>query len=139
MNYEIVLEFEKKEIYPLSEIIEILDYSIPNPDDMLNKAFTQIQNEKVKRYLNEVLMILDENNIHYEYKIVKILPKYLQDGIDKIPFRLIFQIKLNKQIKDKKFTSKFQNNEFQLIKESIPGLKKLIEILKPSKIFIKKT
>jgi hypothetical protein len=138
MKYQIVFEFERKEQYPLKEIIELIDYTIPNPEKMLETAFEQKQNEKVKRYVYEVENILENHHFDYQIKITKVLPKYLKDGVDIINFRVIFQALIEKEIKQKTFINKWQNEEFQLCKDEIPGLKKLIEELKPAKIFIRK-
>jgi hypothetical protein len=139
MKYEIVFEFERGEQYPLSEIIKKVDYSISNPEKLLEKAFEDTQKEKLNRYITEVKLIFDEFNIFYDIKVVKILPKYLKGGVDKINFKTIFQVKFEKEIKNKSFIKKVQNEEFMLFREEIPGLEKLIEKTNPSKIFIKKS
>jgi len=137
--YEIIFEFEKSEKYPISEIFDKIDYSNHfSSNNLIDDAFFEVQNEKIEKYINQIKNYLDENKIKYEYKIIKVLPKYLKENIDEINFKIIFQIKFEKDIKDKSFLKKYQNNDFKLIKENIPGIKKMIEILNPNKIFIKK-
>jgi len=137
--YEIVFEFEKSEKYPISEIFEKIDYSNHlSSKNLIDDAFFEVQNEKVEKYISQIKNYFDNNKIKYEYKIIKILPKYLKENIDEINFKIIFQFKFEKDIKDKTFIKKYQNTDFKLIKENIPGLKKIIENLNPNKIFIKK-
>jgi len=137
MIYEFIFEFEKSEKYDINEIIFNLDYTISNPKEMFDKSFERVQQEKVKKYVNEVIDIFKKSNIDFEYKIVKVLPKYLTEGIDKIPFKVIFQIKFQKDIKDKKFI-KNTETEFALLKDEVTGIKKLINSISPNKIFYKK-
>ena len=125
---KVIFEFERKEQYPLKEVIEKCDHTIPNPQEMIDRAFEQVQHEKAKRYINEILLALEKHNP--EYKVVKILPKYLKEDVDTINFKIIFQIQVEYNNK------KIKVSESTLWKDSLPGFQKFIEEYKPSKIWI---
>ena len=124
-----IFEFEKTEKYPLKEVLENCDYTIPNPQKMIDDAFDKVQHQKVMRYINEILLVLEKHNP--EYKIVKVLPKYLKEGIDIIPFKVIFQIQVDYNSK------KIKIDELTLWKEKLYGFDKFISDYKPTKVWLK--
>ena len=96
---------------------------------MIDDAFDKVQHQKVMRYINEILLALEKHNP--EYKIVKVLPKYLKEGIDIIPFKVIFQTQVDYNNK------KIKVDELTLWKDKLYGFDKFISDYKPTKVWLK--
>ena len=125
---KIIFEFERKEQYPLKEVIEKCDHTIPNPQEMIDRAFEQVQHEKAKRCINEILLALEKHNP--KYKVVIILPKYLKENVSLINFRIIFQVQIDYNNK------KIKVSEPTLWKDKLYGFDKFISDYNPTKVWI---